>query len=82
MCAWVHVCIVSSDTLTSYLIMTQGRLLLSQITPVNATWPLHGEAHDTHYSKSFCGVSRRLVYVPTIQVLQDVGWREEEEGQQ
>ena len=24
------------------------------------TWPLHGEAHDTHCSRAFCGVSRSV----------------------
>ena len=47
---------------------------------VNATWPLHGEAHDTHCSRSFRDVSRRLVGVPTLQVLQDVLTRLERGG--
>ena len=47
---------------------------------MNATWPLHGEAHGTHCSRSFCDVSRRPVGVPTLQVLQDVLTRLERGG--
>ena len=38
------------------------------------------EAHVTHYSRSFRGVSRRLVGVPTLQVLQDDQTRLERGG--
>ena len=36
--------------------------------------------YDTHCSRAVCGVSRRLVSVPTIQVLQDVQTRLERGG--
>ena len=46
---------------------------------MNATWPLHGEAHGTHCSRSFCDVSRRLVGVGIAGCSGER--RDEEEGQ-